>query len=111
MVRKGRTSVSVLLAVLALAAMLPVPCACLPEAVPAAHGCCAGAYALTAAAPGCCAAAEPGKQTPAAPPDAPALVPSLAFAHVSAVAAAGERVLRGVAPEPLVSPPSAVRRL
>jgi hypothetical protein len=112
MTRRGRTAVAVLLAALALSAMLPVPCACLPETAPAqAHGCCAGAYALTASAPGCCPAAEPGRQVPAAPPDAAALVPSLAFAHVSAVAASGETVVRGGAPEPLVSPPSTVRRL
>jgi hypothetical protein len=112
MTRRGRTAVAVLLAALALSAMLPVPCVCLPETAPAqAHGCCAGAYALTASAPGCCPAAEPGRQVPAAPPDAAALVPSLAFAHAATVAASAELVLRSVAPQPLVAPPSTVRRL
>src|SRR5262245_62034763 len=103
MTSRGRAAVAALLAALALAAMLPVPCVCLPEAPPAqAHGCCAGAYALTASAPGCCPAAEPGKQVPAAPPDAPALVPSLAFAFASTVAPA-ELVRRSAAPVALVS--------
>ena len=113
MTRTGRSTVSVLLAALALAAMLPVPCVCLPEAQPAkTHDCCAGAFAFSAQAPGCCpAAAEPGKTTPAAPPDAPALVPALAFVSASAFDTPGRPVARALAVEPLASPPSTVRRL
>ena len=112
MTGRSRSAVSVLLAALTLAAILPVPCVCLPGAAPAqTHDCCAGAYALTASAPGCCPAAEPGKQAPAAAPDAPALASVLAFATPATVAASGTHALRSVAPEPLVSPPSTVRRL
>jgi hypothetical protein len=113
MTRTGRSTVSVLLAALALAAMLPVPCVCLPEAAPAqTHDCCAGTYAFSAQAPGCCpAAAEPGKTTPAAPPDAPALVPVLAFASALVFDTPGRPLVRALAVAPLASPPSTVRRL
>jgi hypothetical protein len=112
MPRTGRSVVSILLAALTLAAILPVPCVCLPEAAPAkTHDCCAGAYALTASAPGCCPAALPGKDAPAVHPESPAVLPVLAFASFSSVAAPGALLVRTLAPEPLVSPPSTVRRL
>jgi hypothetical protein len=112
MTRRGRSAVSVLLAVLALAAILPAPCACLPEAAPTdPHGCCAGALVLSAPAPGCCPAAEPGKGAQAAHPEAPAVLPALAFAPSSTVAAPAALVVLAVAREPFASPPSTVRRL
>jgi hypothetical protein len=113
MSRRRRTTVSALVASLALLATLPAPCACLPAPVAAAeHACCAPPAGIRPAEPGCCTA-------PAVAPDpvtassvakaavAPALV---VVAWVAPLAALVHD--RGQAsPGPAPSPPLTVRRL
>jgi hypothetical protein len=113
MSRRRRTTVSALLASLALVATLPAPCGCLPEPVAATeHSCCAPPAGLRPADPGCCAAAEVAPDAVAAPSSVtPAVAP--AFVVVAWVAPPAMPALdRGqVSPGPAVSPPLTVRRL
>jgi len=112
MSRRRRTTVSALLASLALVATLPAPCGCLPEPVAAAeHACCAPPAGVRAADPGCCAAADVARDAVTAPSVAPAVAP--AFAVVAWVTPPAVPVLdRGLASSaPAVSPPLTVRRL
>ncbi len=113
MSRRRRTTVSAVVASLALLATLPAPCGCLPETVAVAeHTCCAPPPGLRTAGPGCCAA-------PDVTPD-PASATSVAKAAVTpalvVVAWAAPLVTpvhdRGQAsPAPAASPPLTVRRL
>ena len=113
MSRRRRTTVSALLASLALLATLPAPCGCLPEPVATAeHSCCAPPAGLRPADPGCCATADVTPDTVAAPSSVtPAVAP--AFVVVAWVTPPASAVLdRGQAsPGPAISPPLTVRRL
>lgn len=113
MSRRRRSTVSALVAGLALLATLPAPCGCLPAAVTAAeHACCAPPSGLRSAGPGCCTAPEvtPGPVSATSVAKA-AVVPALVV--VAWVAPAVTPVHdRGLgSPEPAVSPPLTVRRL
>jgi len=112
MSRRRRTTVSALLASLALLATLPAPCGCLPEPVATAeHSCCAPPAGLRPADPGCCATADVTPDTVAAPSVTPAV--AAAFVVVAWVTPPASAVLdRGQAsPGPAISPPLTVRRL
>ncbi len=113
MSRRRLTTVSALLASLALLATLPAPCGCLPEPVAAAeHACCAPPAGVRSAEPGCCAAAvDVTRGVVSAPSVKPAIAP--AFVVVARVTPPAVPVLdRGQAsPGPAVSPPLTVRRL
>jgi hypothetical protein len=112
MSRRRRTTVSALLASLALLATLPAPCGCLPEPVAAAeHACCEPPAGIRPDAPGCCAVADVAPDTATAPSVTPAVAPALvvfAWATPPAVPVLD----RGLAsPAPAASPPLTVRRL
>jgi hypothetical protein len=113
MSRRRRTTVSALLASLALLATLPAPCGCLPEpATTAEHSCCAPPPGLRPADPGCCATADVAAHNVAAPASAtPAVAPG--FVVVAWVTPPATAVLdRGQAsPGPAIAPPLTVRRL
>ena len=113
MSRRRRTSVTALVAGLALLATLPAPCACLPEPVVVAeHACCTPPAGLRTADPGCCVAPD---VTP--DPVSATLVAQAAVAPALAVVAWGAPLAtavldRGEAlPGPAASPPLSVRRL
>jgi hypothetical protein len=111
MSRRRRTTVSAILASLALLTTLPAPCGCLPEPVTAAeHGCCAPA-GVRAADPGCCAAAKVAADAVTAPSVAPAVAPT--FAVLAWVTPPAVPVLdrAPASPAAAVSPPLTVRRL
>lgn len=114
MVSRGRrTTVSALLASLALLATLPAPCGCLPEPIAAAeHACCAPPAGFQPADTGCCTPpdAAPDPVTAASVAKA-AVAPE--FSVVAWVAPLSVAVHdRGQAsPGPAASPPLTVRRL
>jgi len=113
MSRRRRTTVSALLASLALVATLPAPCGCLLEPVATSdHACCAPPAGVRPAGPGCCAAADVAPDAVTAPsPVTPAVAP--AFVVVAWVTPPATPVLdRGQpSPGPAISPPLTVRRL
>jgi hypothetical protein len=111
--RRRFTTVAAVLAGLALAAMMPVPCACLPEpAASGEHACCVPPLGYQMADTGCCPTLT------AAPQDAAVLVPlqDVSLPAVGVVAPApvpGSLALAGrlSASAPVVPTPRTVRRL
>jgi hypothetical protein len=108
---RTRTTVTALLAGLALLATLPAPCGCLPEPAVAEHSCCAPPPGLRASGDGCCVAPDPGPEAPAAKPAAPAALPVLAAAEGATSVAVPVRAAHAEAPHAAHSPPLTVRRL
>ena len=105
------TIATALMASLALLAALPAPCVCLPDPVPAEHGCCEPASGLRQAAQGCCVVPAPPSETQAAKPQAPAIAPDLTPTTYVSVDAALDLDARAVATAVRLSPPLTVRRL
>ena len=109
---RTRTTVTALLAGLALLATLPAPCGCLPEPAVAEHSCCAPPPGLRTSGGGCCVAPDAAPETPAAKPAAPAALPVLAAAEgVWSVCGFPCARRAPTAPEAALSPPLTVRRL
>jgi len=108
---RTRTTVTALLAGLALLATLPAPCGCLPEPVVAAHSCCAPPPGLRPADGSCCVAPDLAPQTAAAKPAAALALPALAAAHGMTSVAVPVRLALTEAPQAALSPPLTVRRL
>jgi len=113
MSRRRRTTVSALLASLALVAMLPAPCGCLPEPAAAAeHACCVPSPGLRPANPGCCAAADVAADAVAAPSSvAPAVSPASGVVAWATPPASAVLDRGQASPGPAISPPLTVRRL
>jgi len=107
---RTRTTVTALLAGLALLATLPAPCGCLPLVV-AEHSCCSPPPGLRPAGGSCCVAPDSAPETPAAKPAAPAALPALAAAEGVRSVAVPVRAARAEAPQAAHSPPLTVRRL
>ena len=105
------TIATAFLASLALLAALPAPCVCLPDPVPADHGCCEPASGLRQAAQGCCVVPAPPSETQAAKPQSPALAPDLTPTAYVSLDAALVIDARATAPVVPLSPPRTVRRL
>jgi hypothetical protein len=108
---RTRTTVTALLAGLALLATLPAPCGCLPEPVVAAHSCCAPPPGLRPADGSCCVAPDLAPETAAAKPAAALALPALAAAHGMTSVAVPVRLALTEAPQAALSPPLTVRRL
>jgi hypothetical protein len=105
------TIATAFLASLAVLAALPAPCVCLPDPIPAEHGCCEPAAGLRPAAPGCCVVPAPPSEPQAAKLQSPALAPDATPTAYVSLDAAPVLDGRAVAPAVPLSPPLTVRRL
>ncbi len=105
------TIATAFLASLALLAALPAPCVCLPDPVPAEHGCCESEAGLRQATQGCCVVPAPPSETQAAKPQSPAVAPDLTPTLYVSLDAALVLDARAVATALPLSPPLTVRRL
>jgi hypothetical protein len=105
------TIATALLASLALLAALPAPCFCLPDPVPADHGCCAPSAGFRPATEGCCIVPAPPSETQAAKPQSPAVAADPTVAALLSHDVTLELDSRAASQVVPLSPPLTVRRL